>query len=146
MRATRSHSHKEMHVYAIKYTNKSRPACEYKHIIQGQCGIVTSWEGAIMPWRFYWTTRGQRGSKNRVVPSPERWQVLFCSPPQQHAIQASSTHPPSHTHTHSPGSKTGLFYLIFLREISVSLASSNFSLFITQKTAKKALCSPDVPL
>lgn len=72
-----------------------------------------------------------------MVPSPDRWQVLFCPPPQQHAIQASITHPPSHTHTHSPGSKTGLFYLIFLREISVSLASSNFSLFITQKTAKK---------
>lgn len=50
---------------------------------------------------------------------------------------AAHTHPPSHTHTHSPCSKTWLFYLIFLREISVSLASSNFSLFITQKKARK---------
>lgn len=51
---------------------------------------------------------------------------------------AAHTHPPSHTHTHSPCSKTWLFYLIFLREISVSLASSNFSLFITQKKARKS--------
>lgn len=53
--------------------------------------------------------------------------TVTCDISQQHTPTLTYTH----THTHSPCSKTWLFYLIFLREISVSLASSNFSLFIT---------------
>lgn len=52
----------------------------------------------------------------------------------------------AHPYTHSPCSKTWLFYFIFLEEISVSLASSNFDLFIPKKSAmsiRPRCASPD---